>query len=392
MKRKSVMILAAVTCAMLALSACGGYSAVKVSGTPDASFAVVGNGGMSVQQDKYVYFVNGYSTEDVTDTNEWGAAVRGGIYRIELADTASASTEVVTMTTDESKFSQSGYAVDPYQGYYGEYKTRLAADVTPVDDGADSVTAFKMHSVKDYDGNDDAQIDATCIAPKKVVDGNGDAVGGGFTQMAADFLQCRSLADRKIRDLTRGQREVWHQVVKTDDLRAALQCGRQVVCHGAVCAEKGNLVYRLSAVLGQRPQSRVIKKLPGKPLHLAAGSCHIHLRKNGPAVFAPESAVGGFQFEENGFIAQQDEDFLNQQIRHKMVRQNGIPVHNASAGAENASVEANLHDGIRDTVRCPSGAEEDLVTVGSCAPNGIHGCGTWFRSGVGKGAIDIKKQ
>jgi len=180
MKRKSVMILAAVTCAMLALSACGGYSAVKVSGTPDASFAVVGNGGMSVQQDKYVYFVNGYSTEDVTDTNEWGAAVRGGIYRIELADTASASTEVVTMTTDESKFSQSGYAVDPYQGYYGEYKTRLAADVTPVDDGADSVTAFKMHSVKDYDGNDVAQIDATCIAPKKVVDGNGDAVGGGL--------------------------------------------------------------------------------------------------------------------------------------------------------------------------------------------------------------------
>ena len=180
MKRKSAIILATVLSAVFALSACGSYPAEKVSGTPDASFAVVGNGGMSVQQDKYVYFVNGYSTEDVTSTNEWGDAVRGGIYRMELADVAGAATQVVTMTADASKYEQSGYAVDPYQGYYGEYKTRLAADVTPVNDGANSVTAFKMHNVENYDEEDVAQIEAKVIAPKKVVDGNGDAVGGGL--------------------------------------------------------------------------------------------------------------------------------------------------------------------------------------------------------------------
>ena len=80
----------------------------------------------------------------------------------------------------------------------------------------------------------------------------GDAVGGGFTQMAADFLQCRALADRKVRDLTCGQREVWHQVVETDDLRAALQCCRQVVCHGAVYAEKGNLVTTAIHIRGEK--------------------------------------------------------------------------------------------------------------------------------------------
>lgn len=181
MKKKVALILSILMCLCLALTGCSGYSYTKIE-KPDASYAVIGNGGISVQQGKYIYFVNGYS--DITDTdgntNVWGNVVKGGIYRVEMIGKDGKQPQTVTYTADMTKALTDGYEQDPYLGYFGgDYKTVAPAEVPGVqEDELTDYSGFVMREETDFEEQSYSVVDATCVVPKKV--SNGGSEDGGI--------------------------------------------------------------------------------------------------------------------------------------------------------------------------------------------------------------------
>lgn len=90
-KRIIPMITVVCLCVALALTASGcsgdNYAKIKVVGKQDTTYAVHSQGGNAVQYGNYVYFINGYSGYDDTDSkqNVWSNVVKGALYRAELS-------------------------------------------------------------------------------------------------------------------------------------------------------------------------------------------------------------------------------------------------------------------------------------------------------------------
>ena len=85
----AIVTVLLITC--LALFGCSGdkYSAVKIDGTQNTNYTVVGNGGNVVTYGNYVYFINGTRGYEDSDgsANVFGKVIKGGIYRAEFGNT-----------------------------------------------------------------------------------------------------------------------------------------------------------------------------------------------------------------------------------------------------------------------------------------------------------------
>lgn len=161
MRKALLYILALTLIIAFALSGCS-YPALTFEGTPDLSYAVVSNGGSVVQVGEYVYFINGIATEDDTDTdsNAWGNVVKGALYRAKLVNG-----EAKTITKD----------IDPYKGYYGDYKTYAATENSITE----TYSGFEMaEPMLDYTEEEEIYtVGVTRIIPKKITNGGYDKGG-----------------------------------------------------------------------------------------------------------------------------------------------------------------------------------------------------------------------
>lgn len=79
---KIAFFCAIVACVGFLFAGCG---LGKLSGGPDKSDVVTGNGSLAVQKGDYLYFVNGYrDTSAVEDTNHYGNVEQSAIFRVKL--------------------------------------------------------------------------------------------------------------------------------------------------------------------------------------------------------------------------------------------------------------------------------------------------------------------
>ena len=85
MSIKQVLTIIILSVVAITMTACG-FNPPKDNPATDAS--IYGNGGMEVRKGDYVYFINGfYGIDDVdSESNKYGNAVRGAIYRTKLVD------------------------------------------------------------------------------------------------------------------------------------------------------------------------------------------------------------------------------------------------------------------------------------------------------------------
>ena len=85
MSIKQVLTIVVLALVAFTLTACG-FNPPRDNPATNAS--IYGNGGMEVRKGDYVYFINGfYGIDNVNDgSNDYGDAVRGGIYRTKLVD------------------------------------------------------------------------------------------------------------------------------------------------------------------------------------------------------------------------------------------------------------------------------------------------------------------
>ncbi|MCI8613039.1 MAG: hypothetical protein HFE48_05020 [Clostridia bacterium] len=151
--KKNKLLLTLLSLALastVVLAGCGGdsYSAIKVIGEQDTTYAVHSQGGNAVQYGNYIYFINGtagYTDED-GNANIWNKVVKGALYRAELEGTKNAA-----------EF---------------DIKGRISS-VT------DEYIEFKSTAGQDYDENAIEITNTQLIAPK-VIGTSGYTAGGIF--------------------------------------------------------------------------------------------------------------------------------------------------------------------------------------------------------------------
>ena len=81
--KKVLLVICMVLCVCLGLAACG---EVFKDG-PRSDAAVIGNGGLAVMKDEYIYFVNGYSSaSDNYQQNKGKKIYYSAIYRVKAKD------------------------------------------------------------------------------------------------------------------------------------------------------------------------------------------------------------------------------------------------------------------------------------------------------------------
>ena len=157
MKKRIIPIITVVClCLLLAFTATGcsgeSYAKIKVEGKQDTTYVVHSQGGGAVQYGNYVYFINGYSGYDDTDSkqNIWSKVTKGALYRAELNGKKAAVYEPKADGTPSEKLLYNDFVIE--------------GDDQAVNKGLE----FKYTSGKNNDDEDIDIINVQLIAPKRV--------------------------------------------------------------------------------------------------------------------------------------------------------------------------------------------------------------------------------
>ena len=167
MKKRIFPIITVVClCLMMAFTATGcsgdNYAKIKVEGKQDTTYAVHSQGGGAVQYGNYVYFINGYSGYEDTDSkqNIWSNVTKGALYRAELNGMKKAVYELDDNGEETNKFLYNDFVI--------------AGDDQAVNKGLE----FKYTAGKNNDDEDIDIVNVQLIAPKRV--GTSGYNGGGI--------------------------------------------------------------------------------------------------------------------------------------------------------------------------------------------------------------------